>query len=151
MIFKTSQIKAWMQSLWRSLRRQPEGAHGKPIKPIGQRAEALAEQYLRSQGVKILARNVSCRGGEIDLIGVLGNNEHTIIFVEVRLRTNSQYGGAAQSITRAKQRRIALAARHWLHGAGRNYANKTCRFDAILLSELNLESLQWMQNAFTPH
>jgi putative endonuclease len=48
------------------------------------------------------------RGGEIDLICRDGK---TLVFVEVRLRSRSDFGGAGASITAGKRRRIVLAAR----------------------------------------
>ena len=112
---------------------------------IGQAGERRAEAHLREQGLRILARNFRCKGGEIDLIA-----EHagSIVFVEVRLRSHAEFGGAAASITPAKQRRIILAARQWLQGEGRVYQNRACRFDAMLLSHQNLQDVEWMQAAF---
>lgn len=113
--------------------------------PEGVRAERLAEQHLIAHGAKILARNARCKSGEIDLIA-----EHAghIVFVEVRLRQNGDFGGAATSITPVKQRRIALAAQFWLQGAGRNYQNRPCRFDAVLLDALDGKRAEWLQAAF---
>src|SRR5690606_24818947 len=79
----------------------------------GTLAEEQAAQHLARHGLKILARNYRCRGGEIDLVCRDGA---TLVFVEVRLRTHRGYGGAAASITPAKQRRITLAANHYLAG-----------------------------------
>ncbi len=109
----------------------------------GRRAEgALAEEqaarFLTDRGLKVLARNYRCRGGEIDLVCRDGA---TLVFVEVRLRTSRSFGGAAASITPAKQRRIALAANHYL--AGKPLPG--CRFDAVLLDG---ERIDWIRNAF---
>ncbi|WP_371929807.1 YraN family protein [Uliginosibacterium sp. 31-16] len=115
------------------------------MQPAGARAERLAEQHLIAHGAKILARNTRYKGGEIDLIA-----EHAghIVFVEVRLRKNSDFGGAAASITPAKQHRIVLAARHWLQGAGSAYSRRPCRFDAVLLDALDDKRAEWLQAAF---
>lgn len=114
----------------------------------GAKAEALAARYLEKNGVRILARNVRYKGGEIDLIA-----EHAavILFIEVRLRQHANFGGAAGSITPTKQKRIILATRIWLAGEGRIYANRNCRFDAILLDGLNPERIEWLQVAFSAH
>ena len=101
-------------------------------------AEEQAAQYLARHGLKILARNYRCRGGEIDLVCRDGN---ILVFVEVRLRTNRSFGGAAASITAAKQRRITLAANHYLAGK----PLPACRFDAVLLDGTNID---WIRNAF---
>lgn len=111
----------------------------------GQMAEDLAARYLETKGVRIIARNVHCRGGEVDLIGFDGSS---VVFVEVRLRTNKRFGGAAESITTTKQRRVLLAARWWLNGAGRRFQSTACRFDAILLDALDEAHLVWLRGAF---
>ena len=104
----------------------------------GARAEEQAARFLAGRGLKILARNYRCRGGEIDLVCRDGA---TLVFVEVRLRTNRDFGGAAASITPAKQRRIVLAASHYLAGK----PLPACRFDAVLLDGADID---WIRNAF---
>lgn len=96
--------------------------------------------------MRILARNVRYKGGEIDLIAEHAN---AIVFIEVRMRRHADFGGAAGSITPTKQRRIILASRMWLAGEGRAYANRSCRFDAILLDGLSAEKIEWLQAAFS--
>lgn len=105
----------------------------------GHEAETLAACHLEAHGLRLLERNFRVRGGEIDLICRDGR---TLVFVEVRLRSRSDFGGAAASITAAKQRRIILAARHYLAGK----ADCDCRFDCILLDG---EQLEWLRNAFS--
>jgi hypothetical protein len=67
----------------------------------GAAGEQLAADYLQRQGLKLIERNFRVRGGEIDLICRDGAST---VFVEVRRRSRSDYGGAAASITAAKQR-----------------------------------------------
>jgi putative endonuclease len=107
----------------------------------GARAETLASVYLQSRGLKLLARNFRVRGGEIDLIAREGR---VTVFVEVRLRRSSRFGGAAESITAAKRRRLILAARHWLAAHGET----PCRFDCVLLNALEPGAIQWIRHAF---
>lgn len=95
--------------------------------------------------VRTIARNVRCRGGEVDLVCLAGD---TLVFVEVRLRGNDRFGGAAQSITAHKQQRVIIAARWWLATAGRSHAGRACRFDAILLSRLDSTTIEWIPAAF---
>jgi putative endonuclease len=106
---------------------------------IGAAAEARAEAHLAAHGLVLVARNWRCRMGEIDLIMKDGA---TLVFVEVRSRAHGGFGGAAASITGAKQRRIALAARHYLAGLGKT---PPCRFDAVLIEDGRLE---WIRDAF---
>jgi putative endonuclease len=107
---------------------------------IGQRGEALAARFLEQRGLTVIARNHRCRGGEIDLVCRDGK---TLVFVEVRLRGSDRFGGAAASITPAKQRRVVLAARHYLATTGKHGLD--ARFDCVLIDGENIE---WIQDAF---
>ncbi len=109
----------------------------------GRQAEALAARHLEGRGLRILARNFRCRGGEIDLVCADGP---TLVFVEVRLRRNAGYGGAGASITPRKQQRLILAARHYL--AAHADATRPCRFDCVLLDDLHGDAVDWLRDAF---
>lgn len=104
----------------------------------GAAAEEQAARYLTQRGLRIVERNFRVRGGEIDLICRDGAS---VVFVEVRLRRRSDYGGAAASITAAKQAKIVMAARHWLARHG----EFPCRFDCVLLDG---EHIEWLRDAF---
>jgi putative endonuclease len=111
----------------------------------GQAAEALAAEYLVAHGLRVLVRNYRVRGGEVDLICEHGP---ALVFVEVRLRSNARFGGPAVSINGAKQRRIVLAAQHYLASLSGRAGKRPCRFDAVLLTRLESENIEWIQNAF---
>jgi putative endonuclease len=108
----------------------------------GAAAEQLAADYLVRQGLSVIERNFRVKGGEIDLICRDGK---TTVFVEVRLRTRSDFGGAAASITATKQARLILAARHWLLRHGET----PCRFDCMLLDGLESKNIEWLRDAFS--
>ncbi len=108
----------------------------------GAAAEQLTADYLQRAGLSVVERNFRVRGGEIDLICRDGK---TTVFVEVRLRSRSDFGGAAASITAAKQARLILAARHWLLRHGET----PCRFDCILLDGLESKNIEWLRDAFS--
>ncbi len=110
----------------------------------GKQAETLAAQYLARHGLQLLTQNFRCRGGEIDLVCREGK---TLVFVEVRLRRNANYGGAAASITASKQARIILAARHYLNAHAAHEMD--CRFDCILLDGLDTSRIEWLRDAFS--
>lgn len=109
---------------------------------IGMAAEELAARHLLANGLRIIERNFRVRGGEIDLIARDGKN---LVFVEVRLRSRNDFGGAGASITLQKQQRIILAARHYLQTHG----EQACRFDCILLEALDVKALEWIKGAFS--
>ncbi len=108
----------------------------------GTQAESLAAHYLLQQGLILVVQNYRSRFGEIDLIMQDGT---TLVFVEVRLRSNSDFGGAAASIDTRKQQRIIHTAQQYLATLVRT---PPCRFDAVLLGGDQGENMQWLKNAF---
>ena len=108
---------------------------------LGVEAEAAAAAFLERQGLRVTERNFQCRMGEIDLIARHGA---TVVFVEVRKRRSSAFGGAAASITPSKQRKLVRAARFYLT---RFDPVPPCRFDAVLI-EGDPPHIDWIQDAF---
>ena len=108
----------------------------------GSDAEQLAASYLQRHQLALIEQNYRCRFGEIDLIM---RDEATMVFVEVRMRTSDVFGGAAASITPAKQKKLLRTARHYIAGIN---AEPDCRFDVVLLSGTNGRDVEWIKNAF---
>lgn len=110
----------------------------------GQKAEEIALSYLLQQGLNCITRNFRCRFGEIDLIM---KQQDYLVFVEVRYRVNTRFGGGLASITAQKIRRCRATAEIYL----RRYTHTPpCRFDVISING-NLEqatALTWVQDAF---
>ena len=107
---------------------------------LGQAAESRAEAFLKTHGLKLVARNWRCRFGEIDLVMQDGS---TLVFVEVRLRSRSDFGGAAASVTSSKQKKLRAAARQYLSTL------KTlppCRFDVVAFT--GDTAPDWIKNTF---
>ena len=73
--------------------------------------EDYAAAYLRRHGYRILARNYSCRFGEIDIIA---SDRHYVVFVEVKLRKDRRLAQAREFVTPAKQRKVRIAAQYYL-------------------------------------
>lgn len=124
----------------------------------GARFEAHAANFLRRQRLALVARNVHCRGGELDL--VMRDRDGTLVFVEVRARAQSAYGGAAASVGWHKQQRVLRAARYFLATQARFEDAQTgtqtnaqmrasmtppCRFDVIAFER---GRLTWIRDAF---
>lgn len=93
----------------------------------GVAAETAAAVFLQKQGLELVARNWRSRRGEIDLIL---HDGPTLVFVEVRQRTNPAFGGAAASIVAAKQARLLATAQAYLQTLP---VIPPCRFDAMCL------------------
>ncbi|NWC11036.1 YraN family protein [Pseudomonas agarici] len=120
----------------------PQGLHLKR----GKDAESLALRHLERHGLRLLAQNWLCKRGELDLVML---DSDTVVFVEVRYRKNTQWGGAAGSIDTHKRKKLIFAAQYFLQRESR-WASHPCRFDVIAI-EGNLEAapqLNWLRNAF---
>jgi putative endonuclease len=121
----------------------PNNTKAASTKKVGDAAEDEALLYLQQQGLRLVCRNYRTPGrggGEIDL--VMGERDGTLVFVEVRRRQSSLHGGAAASVGRTKQRRVVLAAQHYLL---RVRTLPPCRFDVI---EVTPEGCHWLRAAF---
>lgn len=113
-------------------------------KSIGDRAENAAAKYLQRKGVHIVERNVFSRGGEIDLIG---RDNQTLVFFEVRFRGHGSSTTAAESVDYRKQQRLLRAVTHYLHSKG--LWDTDTRIDVIALSpgRFSQYNIQWIKNA----
>lgn len=109
---------------------------------VGREAERRAERLLTAAGLRLLTRNYRCRAGEIDLVMADGVE---LVFVEVRFRRGIRFGGPIGSIDRAKQRRIGLAAAHYLQ---RHPWSGPCRFDVVGL-DARSDTPEWIRDAFS--
>lgn len=107
----------------------------------GRNAEAAARAYLQAQGLALRAQNFRCAYGEIDLVM---QERDTLCFIEVRARAADSHGGAAASVTFAKQQKLIRAAQHYLQ-AHPLAADMPCRFDVVTLGPAGLE---WLRDAF---
>jgi len=116
----------------------------------GNRGEQFACRHLDRQGLKILARNVSSRGGEIDIIAL---DRDVLVFVEVRLRNHRFFANGAESVDFRKQQRIIQTASQYLQKQY-NSDPPPCRFDVISLRANTDDDghyeLEWLKDAFRP-
>ena len=112
----------------------------------GKAAEELARLHLQQHGLKLLAQNWSCRRGELDLVML---DVDTVVFVEVRYRRHSAWGGAVESVDARKREKLTRAAMHFLQRESR-WAKHPCRFDVIAINAdgNSTPRLNWIQNAF---
>lgn len=111
----------------------------------GTEAEQNAQKWLQKQGLKLISANYSCRFGEIDLIML---DHQQLVFIEVRLRSNKSYGGAASSVDLKKQQKIITTANHFLM-CNKKLAQHCCRFDVIALESISAQSTPvWYKDAF---
>ena len=105
--------------VWRVISRKALGAIG----------EEAAVRELRRRGYKIRDRNVRCPMGELDLVA---EDHGTLVFLEVKTRSTSDYGSPFEAISPFKQHRLQRLAVYYL--ATRRLMDRPCRFDAVSVS-----------------
>lgn len=115
---------------------------------LGERGEELAVRFLAARRYAVLARNVRCRVGEIDVVAVAPDGQ-TCCFIEVRCASSSAWGGALASVTETKRRRLIQAAR-WYLQRHPCYAHAV-RFDVVAIQWQadGTPSMEHIEGAFT--
>ncbi|MDR3419164.1 MAG: YraN family protein [Nevskia sp.] len=108
----------------------------------GAAAEARAQQHLERRGLKLVTRNWRCPGGELDLVM---RDAATLVMVEVRKRSRSDYGDAFESVHARKRGRIVHAARSFL-AAHPEHERSPVRFDVVAVGGGG--EVEWLQAAF---
>lgn len=112
---------------------------------IGRDGEKSAERFLCARGLRLLMRNYRCAAGEIDLVMQESN---TLVFVEVRRRRSTAFGSPLETVSAAKQRKLAAAAQHFL--LKQNISSRQAmRFDVVgIVCQGDEEKIDWIPNAF---
>jgi putative endonuclease len=112
----------------------------------GAASERLAAAYLQAQGLAVLARNVRCRAGELDLVCLDGG---VLAIVEVRQRVRIDFGGALASVTWRKQRRIIRATQFLLRRQAQ-WRRRVLRFDVLAVEGVpdGAHRIVWIKDAF---
>ena len=106
----------------------------------GTEAELEARKHLEQQGLTFVTANYHCRRGEIDLVMREGD---TLVFIEVRQRSNPRFGGAAASVDFRKQHKLILTAEHYLQ---HHAHDGPVRLDVVAMAQGN--AIDWIRNAF---
>jgi putative endonuclease len=111
----------------------------------GAAAEEFAAGYLGERGLIVVGRNLRCRAGEIDLVCLDGE---VLVMVEVRLRSRTDFGGALESVTPRKRRKLLRAALyHCMHRPG--WRARAIRFDVLAVQESPRgRDVAWIRDAF---
>jgi putative endonuclease len=98
-------------------------------KALGSKGEDLAVQYLKRRGFKVIERNYHCSAGEIDLIA---REKNTLVFVEIKARSSSDYGLPQDAVDRFKQKKLIEVARTYM--AERHLTEDiAARFDVVAI------------------
>ena len=113
---------------------------------LGKKAEKIAANYLKKQGLKIIDRNFRTRAGEIDLIAKKGD---IFIFVEVKSKKGYGYGSPEEMVDRRKQRKIIRTAELYLYNILAEEAD--WRIDVVTVRpkphSKNIYRVSWINNA----
>lgn len=111
----------------------------------GREAEALACTRLRQQGLALTVRNYRSPYGEIDLIM---QDRDTLVFVEVRYRSNADFGTPAETVDARKRSRLRATAEHYLQNTPRA-SKKACRFDIVAITGNGADGdFRWLRDVF---
>ena len=111
---------------------------------LGAEGERAAAKLLRRYRYRILQQNYRCRVGEVDLIALDGT---TVVFVEVKTRTQEGFGSPLEAVDRRKQRQMARAARYFL--SEHDLHDRPVRFDVVgVWWEGGRITCELIQNAF---
>lgn len=79
---------------------------------IGKEGEEITSQYLLENNYKIIERNFRCKQGEIDIVV---KDKEELVFIEVKTRTNKQYGNPIDAVTNLKKKHIIKAIEYYLY------------------------------------
>jgi putative endonuclease len=113
---------------------------------LGKWGQKQAEKFLKAKGCKILTTNFSCWRGEIDLIAI--QPPETLVFAEVKTRTNEDYIDTEATVSKAKQLRMARTANFFIKT--HKLENFPARFDVVIViaDENKKPQLRHYENAF---
>lgn len=111
----------------------------------GAAVEAAARVFLLRRGLHEIAVNARYRRGELDLVMRDGSS---VVFVEVRYRSDARFGGGAASVDVHKRRKLVRAAQLFLL-AHPMYSNAPCRFDVVEADgDPDAPRMTWLRDAF---
>ena len=94
----------------------------------GQRAQKLAEKFLKKKGLRILARNINTGPAEIDLVA---RHRREVVFIEVRSRWSDSDARPEETVNRTKQQRLIRGAQAFLKS--RRWEDRPVRFDVVAI------------------
>src|SRR5690554_6584745 len=103
-------------------------------KQIGDNGEDVAAAYLEAKGWLIFDRNYRFEKAELD---ILATDRNYIIFVEVKIRSNTYFGMPEEHVSAAKEKNIRKAAEAWIYE--RKMETAVCRFDVISIVQCGNE------------
>jgi putative endonuclease len=111
---------------------------------IGKDGERFAVSFLEDRGYTILERNFTFNHGEIDIVA---KDKDELVFIEVKMRRNPQFGSPEESVTPAKQELLRRTAEGYVHE--KQLEECFCRFDVVAIRDENgVKTFVHYKNAF---
>lgn len=107
---------------------------------IGSIFEKQAGEYLKSEGYSIIEYNFCSKIGEIDIVAMDGK---TLVFCEVKYRSDNRKGTPFEAVTINKQKKICKTALYYI--TKHQITNMPCRFDVVGITGNRIELIK---NAF---
>ncbi|MCH5193086.1 MAG: YraN family protein [Oscillospiraceae bacterium] len=113
-------------------------------KELGDFGEKAVAYYLEKKGYRILKRNFTVKGGEIDIIA---SKDGIIAFVEVKTRAPDPLVNGFEAVTAAKKRRIIRTSEKYSY---RFPHDLQPRFDIVwvTVSGRKVTGFNYIENAF---
>lgn len=114
---------------------------------LGKKGEEMAAFYLQKKGFQILARNYRQKTGEVDIIAM---EKQTLVFVEVKTRTNTRFGQPFEAVTLKKQAQLSRIALDYM--SRNKLLDQAARFDviSILIPKDRTAEIEHLRNCFEP-
>jgi len=113
-------------------------------KELGRKGEEKALRFLKKRGYRIIERNYVCKMGEMDIIA---KEKDTLVFIEVKTRTSTEFGPPQLAVNSAKQRQLSKVALNYLKE--KQFEDVKARFDVVaILLEQKREEIELIRDAF---
>lgn len=108
----------------------------------GELGEKIALDFLRRQGYQILETNYRYKRSEIDIIAM---HQAVLVFIEVKARSNIQFGYPESAVDHHKMEMILKVADHYIE---RMAWNNEIRFDIIAIVLDQPPEIEHLKDAF---
>jgi putative endonuclease len=113
-------------------------------KALGKKGEGKALWFLKKKGYRIIEKNYVCKLGEMDIIA---KEKDTLVFVEVKTRTTTEFGPPQLAVNSSKQRQLSKVALNYLKE--KHLEDVKARFDVVaILLEQDKEKIELIKDAF---
>jgi putative endonuclease len=113
-------------------------------KELGKKGEEKALRFLKKKGYRIIEKNYVCKLGEMDIIA---KEKDTLVFVEVKTRTTTEFGPPQLAVNSSKQRQLSKVALNYLKE--KQLEEVKARFDVVaILLEQEKEKIELIKDAF---